>query len=1015
MKTPRMHMLMCSGTSCLSSGAAEVRKAVLAELAERGVADEVAVVETGCNGFCAAGPIMVAYPGGYFYQKVAPEDARDIVEQHVIKGRPVERLMYRLPASDKVIPLLKDIPFFSRQDPRVLHNKGRIAAESIEEYIGQNGYMAFAKAVTAMSPGQIIAEIKSSGLRGRGGAGFPTGVKWDLCRQAPGDKKYLLCNADEGDPGAFMDRSLLEADPHCVLEGMMIGAKAIGADTGYVYCRAEYPLALERLYRAIADCRERGLLGTDIFGTGFSFDIHISQGSGAFVCGEETALMRSIEGGRGEPRPRPPFPAFKGLWDKPSVLNNVETLGNIPLIILNGADWFRSVGTERSPGTKIFALTGKVNNIGLVEVPMGITLGEIVYDVGGGIPGGKRFKAAQLGGPSGGCIPKEHLNVPIDYESVAELGAIMGSGGLIVMDEDTCMVDMARFFLEFVQEESCGKCPPCRIGTKRMLEIVTRICEGKGEEGDIERLVELGSKIKDTALCGLGQTAPNPVLSTIRYFRDEYEAHIQQRKCPAGVCPGLVRAPCQNSCPAGVDVPGYVALIGEKRYAEALRLHRERNPFAAVCARVCFHPCEGRCRRTSLDEPLSIRGVKRFMTEQEVTIQLPDVQLNEANASRKIAVVGAGPAGLSCAYFLARLGYRPKVFEAESQPGGMLIQAIPAYRLPRDILAREVRMIERMGIEIATNARLGMDFTLQGLRDEGYEAVFLGVGATVGVRLGIPGEEADGVVEAMRFLREFNLNGSAAVGQRVVVIGGGNAAVDAARTALRLGAGSVSVLYRRTRDEMPAYAEEIQEAEKEGVRFLTLVAPAEIVVDGGCVTGVKCHRMKLGEFDRSGRRRPVASDEEPFVVEADQVIAAIGQTPDPAGLVNGTELELTGRNLIKANPITGQTSAGWIFAGGDAATGPASVTEAIGAGERAAIGIDQFLTGESHAFWRREREVDVFFDPEADPVECPRAEARLIPLERRKRNFAEVELPFAEPVALREARRCLRCDFRQHD
>jgi len=1004
---------MCCGTSCLSSGSAEVRDALLAELDKQQLRDEVAVVETGCNGFCAAGPVMVLYPGGFFYQKLAPDDAHELVEEHVLKGRPVERLMFRHPVTDQAIPLFKDIPFFARQNLRVLRNKGRIAAESIEEYIGRDGYAAAVRALTEMTPEQIIDEMKRSGLRGRGGAGFPTGLKWEFCRKAEGDTKYILCNADEGDPGAFMDRSVLESDPHAVLEGMIIGAKAIGAHVGYVYCRAEYPLALQRLTTAIERCRERGLLGEDILGTGFSFDIHISRGSGAFVCGEETALMRSIEGRRGEPRPRPPFPANKGLWDMPSVLNNVETLANVPLIILHRADWFRSVGTEKSPGTKIFALTGNVNNIGLVEVNMGVTLGEIIYDIGGGIPEGKRFKAAQIGGPSGGCIPKEHLNVPVDYETLTELGAIMGSGGLIVMDEDTCMVDMARFFLEFVQDESCGKCPPCRIGTKRMLEILERICEGKGEEGDIERLIELGTMIKDTALCGLGQTAPNPVLSTIRHFREEYVEHIRDKHCSAGVCQEIVRAPCQNACPAGVDVPGYISLIKEKRYAEALRLHRERNPFAAVCARVCFHTCEDKCRRTTIDDPVSIRGLKRFMVEQEVTVQLPEVWENEENAARKIAIVGAGPAGLSCGYFLARLGYRPKVFEAEPRPGGMLTQAIPAYRLPREVLAREVRMIERMGVDIETGVRLGTDFTLDGLRDEGYEAVFLGVGAPRGMRLGIPGEQAVGVTEAVDFLRTYNLRGSVPVGKNVVVIGGGNAAVDAARTAVRLGAKSVSLLYRRTRAEMPAYAEEVEEAGREGVHMDFLVAPAEILIENGTVASVKCSRMVLGEFDRSGRKRPVDSGEGYFDLEADQVIAAIGQVLDPTEILDGTELQLARRNFIAVNPVTGQTSVEWVFAGGDAASGPASVAQAVGTGERAAVGIDMYLTGENHAFWREEKPLDTFFDPEADPVEYARARMRLIPVAKRRNNFDEVELPWRETVALREAKRCLRCDYRE--
>ncbi len=1005
-KEGEFHVMFCFGTGCLSSGAVFVKNAFVEELEKHGLKNKVTLVETGCNGFCAGGPIVVVYPHGYFYHKVSPEDAADIVSHHLVKQKPVERLMFHHPVTGQAIPLYKDIQFFAQQNLRVLHNKGLIAAESIEEYIGRDGYFGLAKALLEMTPQSIISEMKEAGLRGRGGAGFPTGIKWELCSRAQGDKKYIICNADEGDPGAFMDRSLIEADPHAVLEGMMIGARAVGADTGYIYCRAEYPLALQRLEHAIGECRARGLLGNNILGTDFSFDIKIAQGSGAFVCGEETALKR------GEPRPRPPFPANKGLFDKPSVLNNVETFGNVPLIIRNGAEWFRSVGTERSPGTKIFALTGKVNNVGLVEVNMGTPLGDIVYDIGGGIPGGKRFKAAQMGGPSGGCIPKEHLNVPVDYESVIALGAIMGSGGLIVMDEDSCMVDMARFFLEFTQEESCGKCVPCRVGTKRMLEIVTRICEGKGEVGDVEKLIELGNQIKETSLCGLGQTAPNPVLSTIRYFRDEYEAHILEKRCPAGVCPSLVRAPCQSACPAKVDIPGFVALTSEKRYAEALKLHRERNPFAAVCARVCFHTCEDKCRRSALDDAVSIRGVKRFMVDQEVTIQHPEVRENEQNAKRKVAIVGAGPAGLSCAYFLARLGYKPKVFEAEQRPGGMLVQTIPAYRLPRETLAREIRMIEQLGAEIETGKTLGKDFTLQSLRDEGYEAVFLGLGAPESINLGVIGEDAKNVVHAINFLRQYNIRGSVPVGKQVVVVGGGNAAIDAARTALRLGAEKVTIIYRRSQDEMPAYAEEIEEALHEGVELMTLTQPMEIMkAKDGSVAGIKCIPMKLGEFDRTGRRRPTEKEEETFIMQTDQVIIAIGQRLEAKKFIDNIGLALNTNKFIQTDPVTGQTNIPWIFAGGDNATGPASVVTAIAGGERAAVGINLYLTGEEGAFWREDKPVNTEYDPEADPVPYPREKMRSIPVEKRRHNFDEVELPWVESVAIRQCKRCLRCDY----
>jgi len=603
--------------------------------------------------------------------------------------------------------------------------------------------------------------------------------------------------------------------------------------------------------------------------------------------------------------------------------------------------------------------------------------------------------------------------VPVDYESLSELGAIMGSGGLIVMDEDTCMVDISRFFLDFVQDESCGKCTPCRIGTKRMLEILDRICEGKGAEGDIERLEELGAMIKDTALCGLGQTAPNPVLSAIRHFRHEFVEHIRDRKCRAGVCPELVRAPCQNACPAGVDVPGYVSLIGEKRFDEALRLHRERNPFAAVCSRVCFHPCESKCRRSTLDDPLSIRALKRYMVDQEKEFQLPEVQANPANARRKVAVVGAGPAGLGCAYFLARLGYKPEVFEAAKTPGGMLVQAIPAYRLPRDLLAKEIEMIQKLGVKLRLGKKLGEDFTLSELKEQGYAAVFLGVGAPAGMALGLQGEQTAGVIEAIEFLREYNLKGKAKVGENVVVVGGGNAAVDAARTALRLGAGSVTVVYRRTKAEMPAYAEEVEEAEKEGVKFEFLAGPLGLKVDGGRLRAVHCRRMELGEFDRSGRRKPVSKGANDFDLPADTLIAAIGQTLKASELIDGVSLKLNDRDFIAVNPTTGQTSEAWVFAGGDAVSGPSSVIEAIAAGEKAAVGIDLFLSGTEHAAWRQSRLVDTFFDPDADPVEAARAPLRLIPVARRKDNFDEVESTWTRTVALAESKRCLRCDYRE--
>ncbi|MDP2644162.1 MAG: NADH-quinone oxidoreductase subunit NuoF [Desulfobacterales bacterium] len=584
-----IRLMICGGTGCHATGSIAVKEALIEEIALKGLAEKIKVVETGCNGFCAKGPLMVVQPEGIFYQKLSVKDIPVLVEEQFIKGNTVNKLLYKDPVSKKVIPLQKDIPFFAHQTPRALKNKGIIDPEVIDDYIARDGYIGLSKALFEMTPEDIIEQVKISGLRGRGGAGFPTGLKWEFARKSPGDLKYVLCNADEGDPGAFMDRSILEADPHAVLEGMIIAARAIDAHQGYIYVRTEYPLAVRRLGIAIRQAKEYGLIGQDILASGFHFDVDIYQGAGAFVCGEETALMRSIEGKRGMPRPRPPFPAHKGLWEKPTILNNVETLANIAQIILMGGAWYAGVGTETSKGTKVFAVSGDVNNIGLVEVAMGTPLRTMLYDIGGGIPNRKKIKAVQLGGPSGGCIPEQHLDTPVDYEAIAQVGAIMGSGGVIVMDENTCMVDMARFFMEFIQDESCGKCTPCREGTRRLLEILKNICDGRGKPEDLDTLLELSGIIKNTALCGLGQTGPNPVLSTLRYFRHEYDTHIHEKKCPAKRCVELLSFEvdpaictqcglCFKSCPVG-------AITWKKK--EAARIDKDK----CIKCLTCFEKC----------------------------------------------------------------------------------------------------------------------------------------------------------------------------------------------------------------------------------------------------------------------------------------------------------------------------------------------------------------------------------------------------------------------------------------
>ncbi len=590
MELYRAHVLVCGGTGCTASGSGELMKRFEEKLKEHGLEKEIKMVRTGCFGLCEAGPVVIVYPEGTFYCRVKADDVDEIVTEHLLKGRRVQHLVYTDNATKEssATKSLEEIGFYKKQKRIALRNCGVIDPENIDEYIAFDGYKALAKALMEMSREQVIDEVLKSGLRGRGGGGFLTGLKWKFTYASQADQKYVACNADEGDPGAFMDRSVLEGDPHCVLEAMAIAGYAIGASEGYIYVRAEYPIAVKRLAIAIDQAREYGLLGKNIFGTDFSFDIHIRLGAGAFVCGEETALMASIEGLRGEPRPRPPFPAVKGLFGKPTMLNNVETYANVSQIILNGADWFSAIGTEKSKGTKVFALGGKINNTGLVEIPMGTPLREIIYDIGGGIPGGKAFKAVQTGGPSGGCIPAELMDIPIEYDTLTQIGSMMGSGGMIVMDEDNCMVDIARFFLDFTVDESCGKCVPCRIGTKRMLEILERIVEGKGEMEDIDKLETLARNIKNTALCGLGQTAPNPVLSTLKYFRNEYEAHIKEKRCPAHHCQALLSyvitdkcrgcTLCSKVCPAG-------AISGEVRKQHVI------DPLKCVKCGACMEKC----------------------------------------------------------------------------------------------------------------------------------------------------------------------------------------------------------------------------------------------------------------------------------------------------------------------------------------------------------------------------------------------------------------------------------------
>ena len=1007
----RTHVLICAGAGCVSCDCQMVADTIKNEIENFGLQDEVNIIMTGCMGSCNLGPVAAIVPEGIFYEKLTVDGAKRIVEEHLLKGRPVTDLMHHAEDSEEVYRKMEDLPFFKMQKKIVLRNCGVIDPGNIEEYIARDGYGALAKCLGEMTPQQVIDEVKDSGLRGRGGGGFSTGLKWQFTHDAKGEQKFVLCNADEGDPGAFMDRSVLEGDPHSVIEAMIIAGYAIGAKQGYVYVRAEYPLAIDRLTTAINQAREWGFLSSNIMGTGFGFDLDIRIGAGAFVCGEETALMASIEGKRGEPRPRPPFPAISGLWESPTLLNNVETYANITWIILNGAKEFAKIGTEGSKGTKVFALAGAINNTGLVEVPMGTDLGTLIYDIGGGVRGGKKFKAAQAGGPSGGCIPKEHLNVSMDYDSLKELGAMMGSGGLIIMDENTCMVDLARFFLDFIQDESCGKCTPCRIGTKRMLEILDRIAHGLGQEGDIELLIDLGTQIRDSALCGLGQTAPNPVLSTIRYFRHEYEAHIREKRCPACVCNSLFDAPCSHTCPAGTLVPQYVALISNRRFSDALRLIRDKNPFTSVCGRVCNAPCEDKCRRAQIDEPLSIRALKRFAADSAAKgeLPLPKKRISKA-ANKKVAIIGAGPSGLTAAYHLARMGYSPVVFESESVAGGMLATAIPPYRLPREVLQGEIEMIQAAGAEIKLNTKVTKDMFEKIRKD--YDAIFLATGADKGWTLGIPGENLAGVYDSITFLEDVNLGkNTIKVGEKVAVVGGGNAAIDAARTAQRLGAKKVTIVYRRLKDDMPAAPEEIHEAELEGIEIRYLALPVEAVGENGKVKSLKCQLLELTAFDKSGRRAPKPIEGSIFDLPVDTVITAISQEPDIDYLGGAVKTKRGG--TVQIDDSTMKTNNDGIFAGGDLVSGPWTVISAIGDGIKAAISIDRYLGGAGELASDSE-DIEIPAAPEDvdDIVETPRVCTNSLSCGKRV-GMTEVDLGFTREQALREAARCLRCDSGQ--
>ncbi len=1009
-------VLVCQGTGCLSAASGAVYEALKAELERQHVRD-AKVDFSGCHGFCEQGPNVLVEPDDIFYTHVEAGDAVDIVDSHIRRNKPVERLFYRDPVTKHAVPHYSDIKFYKEQQRIILRNCGHINPEKIEDYIAHGGYRALEKALLKMKSQGVIEEIAKSGLRGRGGGGFPTARKWEFCRNAPGEQKYAICNGN-----AFMDRSIVEADPHAVIEGLTIAGYAIGATEGYIYEHAEYPLAVKRLRTAIEQAKEKGFLGKNILGSGFNFEIHVKECAGAFVCGEETALIASIESKRGMPRPRPPFPDQLGLDGKPTIVNNVRTLASVPVIIDRGAEWFSSLGTEKSRGTAVFALTGKVANSGLVEVPMGTPLSRIIFDIGGGIPRGKHFKAVQTGGPCGGCIPAQYLDVPVEYDSLTKLGSIMGSGSMVVLDDTSCMVEVARYSLSFTQAESCGKCAPCRLGTTQMLEILTRITQGKGQDKDLDTLLSIADTVKECSLCGLGQGCPNPVLTTIKYFRDEYEAHIKEKKCPAAVCDSLMISPCQHTCPVGINIPRYVAHIAAGEYLDAIETIRERNPFPAICGRICHHPCETRCRRGELDEPVAIRSLKRFAADWyfDHVSELPEPKPFPKTKKQKVAVVGAGPTGLSCAYFLAKEGYPVTVFEALPVGGGMLFVAIPQFRLPKEVIQKEIEYIAKRGVEIKYNTPINASLTVEDLKKQGYAAVFIAAGAQRSQRIGIPGEleDIEGFYYGLRFLRDVKVGRKVKVGRRVAVIGGGNVALDAARTALRLGAEEVNIYYRRSRSEMPVTELEYDEAVAEGIKVSFLVSPTRIANSNWRATGLQCIQMKLGEPDGKGRRRPVPITGSEFFVESDTVIAAVGQAPDLSFLPPDSVLERTKWETLVVDGNKLATSVSGVFAGGDFVTGPGMVIHAIAAGRRAAIAMDKYLrndTSRVEIYDLKQKgnggKPATISEPEESWETQHRLEVPKLSAEKRKDCFDEIELSFSEEKAKFEAKRCLRCDL----
>jgi NADH-quinone oxidoreductase subunit F len=1019
------------GTCGIGNGADEVFNAFEKELKKAKI--DAYLCKTGCFGFCAQEPLVnVHIPGKplVIFSKISPADVKALVKSIAKAEIPEKNALCKIEAWDHLtrgiinfgqgypnIPLWNEIDFFKYQKKIVLRDCGLINPEDIQEYIAVGGYSSLLKVLSGVSPEQVIEEVKSSKLRGRGGAGFPTGRKWELMKNVPGDVRYIICNADEGDPGAYMNRNEIESSPHMLIEGMAIGAYAMGARTGVVYIRAEYPLAVERLKKAIEEAREYGMLGNNIFNTNFSFDLELVEGAGAFVCGEETALIASIEGKAGRPSPRPPFPAQKGLWGKPTNINNVETWCNIPVIIAKGGNWFTQTGTQASSGTKVFSLVGKIKNTGLVELPLGSPLQVLVYNIGGGTGTNKKVKAMQSGGPSGGCIPVELFNTPVDYESLNALGAIMGSGGMVVMDDDNCMVDVARYFTEFTTSESCGKCTPCREGLFQSLKILQKITQGKASIDDVQKLKDLGEVIKDTALCQLGQTGPNPVLTTLKYFKDEYDEHIEAKKCRSGVCLELFVSPCENSCPLHMNIAGFLMLLKANDLSQAFESIYQDNPFPSSSGRICHFHCKMRCRREDIDQPVSQGEVHRYIadtiykTRKENAIIDKFIREKLPLTGKKIAIAGAGPAGLTAAFYLARLGHSVTVYEANAECGGILRYGIPQYRLPKEVLVKEISFIKRFGVKLVCKRKIdtaGLEKLIKS-----FDAVFVATGAYKNMALGIPGEDFKGVWSGTKFLEEVAQGKKIALGKKVVIIGAGNVAIDAGRSAFRFGC-EVIIVYRRDKADMPANKDEIREAEAEGIKFIFYAAPKQILADAkGNVRALEVIKMIPGEFDVSGRRKPVAT-QELYEVACDTIMVAIGERVD-ADFLKNAGVAVNKDGTIQINKFNLKTSRDKLYAGGDLVMGPSTAVEAMADGKNVARAIDFNLMGIDTRFPGLFKQFVYEYKVPMKPAGGGKQTGKKLSLKARKNNFKEVSLGLSREQVLKETLRCLRCDVKTND